>query len=47
MSCTALAQCISDSDKVLRNDDAIRQYCSGIANTIYAEMGELNLAPKS
>ena len=47
ISRTTMAQCISDSDKVLRNDDAIRQYCAQIENRIHAELGEPNLAPIS
>jgi farnesyl-diphosphate farnesyltransferase len=47
ISRTTMAQCISDSDKVLRNDGAIRQYCSHMAEKIGMEMGESNLVPKS
>ena len=46
ISRTTMAQCISDSDKVLRNDAAIRQYCSHMTEKICVAMGEPNLAPK-
>lgn len=39
ISRTTIAQCISDSDKVLRDDHAIRQYCARMENKIVAEIG--------
>ena len=47
ISRTTLAQCMSDSDKVLLNDDAIRQYCSRLENKICEEIGQPIMAPKS
>ena len=34
-----MMQCISDSDKVLRSDDAIRQYCARMEDKIYDAIG--------
>lgn len=47
ISRTTIAQCISDSNKVLRNDNAIRQYCSDIENKIYEGIGQHIVARKS
>ncbi len=44
ISRTTMAQCISDSDKMLRNDDAIRRYCSQMTGKIYTEVGEPTVA---
>jgi farnesyl-diphosphate farnesyltransferase len=34
----AIAQCISDSDKVLLDDEAIRRYCAAMEDKIYAAL---------
>ena len=39
ISWTTMMQCISDSDKVLRSDDAIRQYCARMEDRIYDAIG--------
>ncbi|MFZ1768334.1 MAG: squalene/phytoene synthase family protein [Caldilinea sp.] len=41
----ALAQCISDSDKVLLDDDAIRRYCTTMESKIYAGIGRFHQMP--
>ena len=39
ISRTTMMQCIGDSDKVLRSDDAIRQYCARMEDRIYDAIG--------
>ena len=39
ISRTTMMQCIADSDKVLRSDDAIRQYCARMEDRIYDSIG--------
>lgn len=46
ISRTTIAECISDSRKVLFDDHAIRQYCSRIENTIYQLVGRPVMEPQ-
>lgn len=42
-----MAQCISDSDKLLRKDEGIRNYCADMEAQIYAQLGESVAAPRA
>jgi hypothetical protein len=39
-----MAQCISDADKVLRDDAAIGRYCLQMADKVYAQIGPASAA---
>ena len=45
ISRSTLAQCISDSDKVLLDDEAIRRYCTTMESKIYAGIGRFHQMP--
>ncbi len=47
ISRTTMAQCMSDSDKVLHDDHAIRQYCARLENRIFDAVGPAPAALKS